>query len=272
LWEVATGHERLRVDLPNAGLRFASFSPRGDVVAAGTTSGTVIVVDATDGRERTRLTGQDAAVSSIAFSADGRMLATGGADGAVLLWDAKGWAGKGRDAMAVLKPAERAAYWEDLRDEDAGKAFRAILAFAASPGTSGPYLKERLAAVAGGDERRVARCIENLDADEFDVRESAQKELEKMESLAIPAVRQALKSDPSMESRRRLQELLDRRKDSTAFTEEARVLRALEALERSGAPEAVDALRALAKDAPNAPVKQEAVAALDRLSRRIAAP
>ena len=54
--------------------------------------------------------------------------------------------------------------------------------------------------------------------------------------------------------------------------EEVRRLRALEALERPRAPESVGVLEDLAKDGPGGVLRREAQAALDRLTRKNAAP
>ena len=56
-WEVATGRDRLRVVRPNlqANSRIA-FSPDGNI-AAGTTAGPVLLLDATDGWELARFKG-----------------------------------------------------------------------------------------------------------------------------------------------------------------------------------------------------------------------
>jgi hypothetical protein len=146
------------------------------------------------------------------------------------------------------------------------------LALASSPKAAAPFLKERQSGVEGASDKRTSQLILDLNDDQLDARESAQKELEKLGEAALPAVRQALGANPPAESRRRLQELLDRHKAATTVMEEVRSLRALEALERSEVPEALEALRALAKDAPNAEVKREAAASLGRLTRRNAAP
>jgi WD40 repeat protein len=270
-WEVATGRDRMRVPRPISAPAGVAFSPDGSVVAEGTQDGSVLLLDAANGWELTELMGQDGAVTALAFAPDGKTLGSGSANGTVLIWDINEWPRR-KMPTTELSDEKLSARWNDLLDGDASRAYKAVLALASSPKAAAPYLKERLAGVEGKNDKRTAQLILDLNDDQFDVRESAQKELEKMGDAALPAVRQALGANPPAESRRRLQELLDRHKEAAAVTEEVRSLRALEALERSGAPEALEALRALAKDAPNAEVKREAAASLDRLTRRTAAP
>jgi WD40 repeat protein len=264
VWEVATGRERLRVARPFASAARIAFSPDGRLAAVGTVGGAVQILDAADGWELAELAGCAGGVTCLAFAPDGKTLATGGADGAVLIWEGKDWARKERPGAEI--PADKvAARWDELRDADAVRAYRAVQALARSPKAAAPYLKEKLLAVEAVDAKRVAGLIEKLNDDQLKVRDEAENELANLGSQAVPFLREALNGSPPAETRRRLQGLLEPRKDSSTATEEVRNLRAVEALERAGAPEAVEALRALAKDAPNADVMQEAAAALGRL-------
>jgi WD40 repeat protein len=272
LWETVTGRDRMRIVRTNGNLTRAAMAPTGAVVAAGSTSGVVQVFDAATGDELTRLdAGQGAGITSLAFAPDGTTLAAGAADGQITIWDMKEWVERPM-RVVDLKPEKLPLLWKDLIDGDGGRSYRAILTLAGAPKAAAPYLQERLAGVVGGDEKRIAHLIVDLNDDLFETRESAQKELDKMGDLALSALRKALESNPSAETRRRVQEILDKHKDVVAVTEEVRTFRAVEALERSAAPEALAALRALAKEAPNLVVKDEALAALERLARRSAAP
>jgi len=278
LYEVVTGRERMQIIRPNGpygrspnsadgGLARAILSPDGETIAAATSSGTIVLFDSNNGRERTRLTGHTNMVTSMAFVSDGKTLATGDVDGTVLVWDVKEWTAPARAASTELKPDKLAALWESLGDADAGKAYKSITALASSPKASAAYLKGKLTET----DARFARWIQDLSSDKLDVREKAEKELAKEEGLAVPALRKALESNPPPESRLLLQALLNRQKDSAKVPVEVRARRALEALERAGSAEAIGVLEDLAKDAPGATVKQEAKAALVRLTRRTAA-
>jgi WD40 repeat protein len=266
-WEVATGRDRMRVSRQVSASGAIKFSPDGCVIAEGTQDGSVLLLDAANGRDLTEFKGQRGFVTALAFTPDGKTIASGCADGTTLLWDIREVANR-KSPTTELSQETLSASWYDLSDGDASRAYKAMLTVASSPKTAAPFLRERLAGVVAANDKRMSQLILDLDDDQFDVREKAEKELEKMGEVALPAVRQALGANPPAESRRRLQDLLDRHKESKTVTEEVRSLRALEALERSGAMEAMEALRALAKDAPNAEVKRQAQASLDRLSQR----
>jgi hypothetical protein len=263
-WEVAAGADRLRVARPNTAPWRAAFSPDGLLVAAGTFEGAILLLETTTGKELGRLAGQRGPVTSLAFSPDGDRLATGGEDGVILVWDMKEWRTKARPAPAELKAEQLDALWKDLLDPDAGKAYKAVTGLAASPQGAGPFLKERLLALPGADEKRLTRLIADLDADDFDAREAAQRDLEKLGDAAVPALRKALDANPSAEAGKRIRALLAQRKDGGP-SEGLRLSRAVEALERA---DAAAALEALAKDAANPQVRDEARAALGRRAAR----
>ncbi len=65
----------------------SAWSPQGDLVAFGTSGGTIFLWSRNGSRVVGRLTGHDGAVTSLAFSEKGTMLMSGGRDGTVRLWD-----------------------------------------------------------------------------------------------------------------------------------------------------------------------------------------
>jgi hypothetical protein len=193
-------------------------------------------------------------------------VASGAADTTVLLWDAAGLdKGVSAPAPAALSPAEVEACWADLAAADAARALRAVNQLAAAPGRAVPFLGEHLKPAARVDPRKIDGWIADLGSEKFAVRESATAGLLKVGEQAVPALRKALASPPSLETGRRLEGLLVRLTGGTLTTEELRLVRAVEALERAGSPEARRLLRALAEGAPGALATREAQAALDRL-------
>ncbi len=94
-WDVAT---RQRIDLPLAEMpvHALAFSPRGDLLAAGTgpcakwdTACNVLLYSLADATPSPpiRLAGHQAAVTSVAFSGDGREILSGSRDGFVRVWN-----------------------------------------------------------------------------------------------------------------------------------------------------------------------------------------
>ena len=119
------------------------------------------------------------------------------------------------------------------------------------------------------DARRVDRLLADLDREQFPVREAASAELAKLGESAVPALKRVLRQTPSLEVRRRVEQLLSRLEEWSP--ERLRILRALEALEHGATPEARRLLEALAAGAPEARLTQEAKASLLRLAKRTAA-
>src|SRR5262249_20247891 len=160
------------------------------------------------GRERVRLEGHQGPVSTVAFAPDGKQLATGSNDTTVLVWDLTG-VRKDPVSARPLSPAALDALWADLAGEDAARAYRAVTALRAAAGPSVPFLRERLRP-AVIDLHRISGIIVSLDHDRAAVRQQAMRELEQLHELAEPALRRALDQKPSLESRRRIEQLLAR--------------------------------------------------------------
>jgi hypothetical protein len=162
--------------------------------------------------------------------------------------------------------AELAAWWDDLIGEPT-KAHQAIGALAAARSITA-FLAKRLTPVEAPDEKRLARLIADLDGEQFQQRDAATKELQQLHLLAGPALRKALANQPSLEARRRLEELLQRLEEPITSGDTLRALRAVEMLERSGTKEARAVLEVLSKGVAEARLTLEAMASLDRLAKR----
>src|SRR5262249_12043139 len=122
------------------------------------------------------------------------------------------------------------------------------------------------------DENRLAQLIAGLDSNQFDARQRASKELEKLGELAAAACRKTLEQKPSAEVRRRLEALLKKQKDEkwNLGADRLRMVRAIEVLEHMVTAEAKQVLASLAKGAAEARLTQEARASLERLDKRAA--
>jgi hypothetical protein len=128
-----------------------------------------------------------------------------------------------------------------------------------------PLLRERLQLPAA-DAKQIAAWIEDLDHREFDAREKAVRELERLGAGAELALRRALAANPGPEPRRRLQMLL--RELESSAREPLRKRRAVAVLEQLGTPPAREVLERLLQSAPRTFLNQEAKRALERLGAR----
>lgn len=158
--------------------------------------------------------------------------------------------------------------WRDLAGGDAQKAYRSMWALVGDPTRTLPFLKAHLHPVAAPDPAKLARLIGQLDDSRFSTREKASSALEAYGELAEPALRQALRKNPTDEVRRRLEALLDRMDGPLQPGSILQAYRAIEVLEHIGNPEAREILRVLAGGAPGARITREANSSLERLAHR----
>jgi HEAT repeat protein len=131
-------------------------------------------------------------------------------------------------------------------------------------------LRDYLHPAEPASAEKVKRLIKELDSKEFQVREAASRRLAELGEQTEPLLEAALKAKPTLEQRRRIEQLLSAI-PMLQPPEQLRGLRAIEVLEHIGTPEAQDVLTTLGKGAPEARVTREAKASLERLAKRAAA-
>ncbi|HEY7310706.1 MAG TPA: WD40 repeat domain-containing protein [Gemmataceae bacterium] len=212
--------------------------------------------------ERHHFEGHLATINCLAFAADGKTLVSGSDDTTILVWDLLRTEGT---QETITKDGE--ALWKDLQSDDARRAFRAIRQLVRIGGPSVPLLQARLRPVPHGDARRIAQRIADLDSSEFAVREKAMRDLERMGESAETALNDVLRNRPTLEVRRRVEQLLERLGENKTTPEQFRALRSLEVLEYIGTREARELLEGLAGGEPAARLTREAEASLRRLQR-----
>jgi hypothetical protein len=160
------------------------------------------------------------------------------------------------------------ALWSDLGSADATRAYRSIWALTAAPREAVAWMKAHLHATSHEDAALAERLVRDLDDKAFKVREKADQGLRELADIAVPALERSLADSPSLETRRRVEKLLNEI-ERPDFSRVRQKLRAVEALERIGTAEARELLATLARGAPEARLTREAAGALRRLSSNV---
>jgi WD40 repeat protein len=262
----ATGRKLCALD----GYEEFALSADGKHVASGTDW--LIVRDSTTAEERVWLPPVHRGRRwAVAFSPDGKLLASGGEDSAIILWEMSGLRKSEPIQLYSLPHESLEKHWTDLALD--GNPYNAAHYLQGDPKQAVPFLEDKLGRIGKEDAKRVRKWIGQLDDPQFDVRENAAAELSKLGKLAEPALRQALDGMPSSESRRRLEELLEKAKATSSLPLDCqRALKALEVLELIDSPVARQVLEELAKKKADFWLGREAKAALDRAAKRKGAP
>ncbi len=151
--------------------------------------------------------------------------------------------------------------WKAFLSENGEEAFAAMRALTSAPKKAVPFLRSKLPPPL--DLGRIKRFVAQLDSDDFETREKASQELERLGRDAEQALRDARAAKPSAEVRRRIDDLLANLQGDDA----PRVrcwLRAVFVLEHVGTPEAREVLKLLAEGDSVAKAAEDARAALKR--------
>jgi WD40 repeat protein len=272
LWEVASGLERGRFKGGPEFVFALAFSPDGQILADGygNRDCAMRLWQADTGKLLGRFEGHRSRVESLSFSPDGGKLVSGSYDNTALVWDVAGALGRNKLPAVRLTQRRLDKYWDVLARGDGSAAFQAIGALVRGQRSPVPFLAKQLAKAPQSDPRRIQRLVDDLDSDQFQVRQQATRELEKYGKAALPFLRKALAGKPSPEVRRRAESLVKKLKAGDLFSEDLRALRVIEVLEHLGTPEARKVLQTLAKGKPQSERAREAAASLKRLGRRAA--
>jgi WD40 repeat protein len=265
LWEAATGKQLWVAEEEAADSSWREFSPDGRTCAASARAGLQVWETAT-GKLLLRFPSPGIWNTCVAFSPEAQRLAAGYSDGTALVWDLspQEW----QPPAVKASPEQLESCWADLAGEDGPRAHRAVYSLAHHGAPALALLRERLKPVAKDHAERLRQRIADFDSDDFRTREQAVRELTRLGPDAVLPLHAALKKNPSVEAKNRIEALLEELhpwyiKDP----ETLRTVRAIWVLQRMDTPEARAVLDTLAGGAPEARVTQEAQAALRFLDR-----
>jgi hypothetical protein len=263
--EVLSGELRYIVpgNLARSG-RYA-LSSDGRLLALGRDDGAILLHDAVSGAEFGRFVADHGPVESVAFSPDGRLLVSGGGNGTALLWRVPQ-----RKPPSSLTAVEHAKLWETLTTSDAKQAAAAMVRLIDSPDAALTVINEHLKELRRRwPRKRLEGLVADLDADTFEVRQKASKELQAAGHAAHVVLREAMLKSPSPEKQRQLRRLLARLDPSAITPERLQAVRAVEVLERIGTPLARNLLVELEKLSEDPLIVEQIRDSLQRLQIRL---
>lgn len=234
IFDVASGRE-LR-QLPDIWGSVLACSPDGATLAAASSDNSVTLWEIATGQLRGRFVGHRDFVSGLAFSTDGRLLASASHDRTALVWDVPR---RRRSGDITGEEAEQS--WQTLGGVGE-PAYRGLWDLSGPRGVALLARRLRPAVRAEG----LDRWMTDLESEEFERREAAEKALEKIGYAARGPLRRTLEANPSAELRQRATRLLEHLERQVPSGEELRCLRAVEALGHADSVEARNLLRTLA--------------------------
>jgi hypothetical protein len=268
LWELGPMRQRRQLRLP-AGhtLNRGFFLPDGRTLLTGGTDGVMRLWELASGKERHAFPGRAGSVLKAALAPDGQALVTVGTDNVALVREVGSHTPSERALTVPPRPQTLAAAWADLAAGDAAQAYRALTMLAGQRAQAVAFLKERLRPAAAPSAKELARLLKDLDSPKFAQREKAVKELGELYDGAEEILETAIRSNPPLEVRRRLEKMLQRLKDEGMSPKLLQAVRAVEVLELIGTAEARQVLRRLVRGEAHHPLTEEAQAALERLGK-----
>lgn len=257
LVDLQTGKKlgEFRCSTHTKGWRSVAFSPDGFFVAGADASG-ARVWDIGNKNELMAFPGHGGPVTSVAFTNKGKTLVSGSEDGTAILWD-----------LASLKAKEKAMtpslLFDGLRDKDKLRAYGAFCRLRAAPKETWAIVEKHLTPAAQIPPGGFTSLLDDLESKKFDTRTRAIEELKKYGAAAEKALRVAKDKNRSLETVRRIEQLL-----ALVEIEWPRTQWCLKLLEELPMGEAHELLATLSKGEAGSRLTAAAAAAHDRLQRR----
>jgi WD40 repeat protein len=243
-----------------------AYSHDGRTLLSGSFDASVRLWEPFSGAQLGELKAHAGPVYGVALSPDGKIAYSAGADTNVAIWDATGF-GKAGPPKAAWMGNELDQAWKDLASDNAGAARQVIWRLIANPQDVATAMKKQVHLV---DVARINKLIGDLDSDEFDTREAATKELASQGRWLEGRLKEALEKPPSLEYKRRVEQLIDKLGVPGALTlrqEQLRMRRAMMVLEYIADDGSIDLLGKLSKQAPEEAFRHEAQVTLQRMGK-----
>jgi hypothetical protein len=177
-----------------------------------------------------------------------------------------------RQGTPQITTNEAERVWLELGADDPTVMYRALWTLSAAGENAVSVLAKHLKPAPMDEELgpKVAKLIDQMNDDQFSVRERATQQVAELGEGADPFLRLALEDTNSAEVRHRIRRLLNdlSSKPLVVDQNQQRALRGIQVLEEVGDEQARDVLERLATGEPAARMTQEAKSALERIDER----
>lgn len=267
LWRVESGREVGRLAGHRGDVTSLVYAPDGRSLAGGTTAGTIHLWEMVTGQVRTEFQGHQGAILAVAYAPNGKTLVSASRDTTALIWDVSGQASE--TPPTDLTPHDLDRLWTDLGSLNAERAHRALWTLVRVPTQAIPLLRERIRVER--QPQGIRQLIDDLDSEDFPVRQKAMEALRQLGKAAEPALFRKLREQPTLEVRRRILDLLNGTLEPDKVwptPDRLRNIRGVELLEYIGTAEARQLLKKWAESDPDTLLAQDAAGSLERLQRR----
>jgi WD40 repeat protein len=269
VWSMTDGSLLYREGTMGRGLRHIALRPDGRWIAYTLrTTRRLALRDITESRADRNLIFLPTCASNVtalSFSPDGKHLISGHEDGMCFVWDVNELIARELKAAPPPVPAD---LWEALAASNAKMAARAVDELTLHPSVTVRMLSERLRPDEKPDPKEVKRLIERLGDPDYEIRQRAEKQLQRWRELVVVELQNAVGERNELEVQERLQRLLNAIHAANIEPDRLRAIRAIEVLERIGTPEAKQVLTRMASGAGESMITKEAKWAVERLTVR----
>jgi hypothetical protein len=264
LWEVSTG--RCRRQVPHdGGSKYLMFTPNGRMLITAGNDKTIRFWDLAEGVQRPPLEGHGGAVNGLALGSSGRTLISVSNDQTVRTWSLANQFSPPKARVLLDRDVE--SHWAALARPEGRNAYEAMVALGSAPEQTLTLFRTRLRPSVSPNLKRINALIADLGQGQYDVRERASDQLNRLGEEVEAPLRQALQGNIGLESRRRAERILLKLNSNGLSAETLRGLRSVEVLERIGSQEARSLLQELAAGQPAARLTIEAQTSLDRMTK-----
>lgn len=208
-------------------------------------------------------------ISDFSTNPDGSIVRIRHEDGSISLWHNPLL---GTSNNTKLTREELNSLWAQLASKDAKKAFHSMCRLVLSGEQAVTYINSRVTVVGTPSETSLKALLRGLDSNSYEIRtKTTQKTLE-LGHEALPALLALQKTEPPLEVRLRLKQIIEKIEQTEYSGELLRTLRAIEVLRHRGDEQATATLRKLSTGDSNSIVTRYAQLSFRVIQANLSSP